>query len=114
LPISAELDSIEQIVVPAWRSAVMVEYPVRSGRAAVVKIEDEKHEPIPAGAVVQIGGKGEEFYVGRRGEAFVTGLETRNELQVHWKGGSCAFTLELPAANDDIPRLGPVTCRSRP
>jgi outer membrane usher protein len=114
LPISAELDSIEQIVVPSWRSAVMVEYPVRSGRAAVVKIQDEKHEPIPAGAVVQIGGKGEEFYVGRRGEAFVTGLETRNELQVHWRGGSCAFALELPAANDDIPRLGPVTCRSRP
>jgi outer membrane usher protein len=113
LPISAELDSIEQIVVPSWRSAVLVQYPVRSGRGALVKIVDDQGEPIPPGAVVQIQGRGEEFYVGRRGEAFVTGLEDNTELQVKWKEGGCAFNLQLPAANDEILRLGPVTCRSR-
>jgi outer membrane usher protein len=34
LPVSAEIDSIEQIAVPAWRSGVKVVFPVRSGRGA--------------------------------------------------------------------------------
>jgi outer membrane usher protein len=114
LPIGAELDSIEQIVVPSWRSAVKVEFPVRAGRAALVKIHDEAGEPVPAGAVVQVKGQKEEAYVGRRGEAFVTGLQDRNDLLVRWRGGSCGFSLALPAANDDVLRVGPVTCRRAP
>lgn len=112
LPISAELDSIERLVVPSWRSAVKVEFPVRSGRAALVKIHQENGEPVPAGAVVQLPGEKEEIFVGRRGEAFVTGLQAQNELHVRWREGSCSFSLALPpAANDDVLRLGPVTCR---
>jgi outer membrane usher protein len=114
LPIGAELDSIEQIVVPSWRSAVKVEFPVRAGRAALVKIHDEAGQPIPAGAVVQIKGQKEEAYVGRRGEAFVTGMQDQNELLVRWRGGSCGFRLALPAANEDVLRVGPVTCRRTP
>lgn len=114
LPISAELDSIEQIVVPSWRSAVKVDFPVRSGRAALVKIHDEKGEPVPAGAVVTVQGQAEEFYVGRRGEAFVTGLPDASTLRVRSRAGECTFPLQLPAANDEVLRLGPVTCRSRP
>ena len=111
LPLGAELDSIEQIVVPSWRSAVKVEFPVRAGRAALVKIHDEAGEPVPAGAVVQAKGQKEEAYVGRRGEAFVTGMQDNNELLVRWRGGSCGFQLALPAANEDVLRVGPVTCR---
>jgi outer membrane usher protein len=111
LPISAELDSIEQLVVPSWRSAVEVEFPVRTGRAALVKIHQENGEPVPAGAAVQVQGDKEPVYVGRRGEAFVTGLQPSNELVVRWREGSCGFQLTLPAANDEVLRLGPVTCR---
>lgn len=111
LPISAELDSIEQTVVPSWRSAVKVDFPVRSGRAALVKIHQENGEPVPAGALVRIKGEKDEAFVGRRGEAFITGLQPANELQVRWREGACALRLELPSANDEVLRLGPVTCR---
>lgn len=111
LPISAEVDSIEQLVVPSWRSAVKVDFPVRSGRAALVKIHQEDGEPVPAGAVVSVQGQPGEVFVGRRGEAFVTGLQPRNELAARWPGGRCGFALALPAANDEVLRLGPVTCR---
>ncbi|MGH6641014.1 MAG: fimbria/pilus outer membrane usher protein, partial [Polaromonas sp.] len=37
LPISAELDSIEQEAVPALRSAVKISFPVRSGRGALIR-----------------------------------------------------------------------------
>lgn len=111
LPISAEVDSLEQIVVPSWRSAVKVDFPVRSGRAALVKIHQENGDPVPAGAVVRIQGQKDEVYVGRRGEAFVTGLQPANELKVSWRGGDCGLRLVLPAANDEVLRLGPLTCR---
>jgi len=114
LPVAAELDSIEQIVVPSWRSAVKVEFPVRTGRAALVKIQDEKGEPVAVGSVVQIRGEKEEFYVGRRGEAFVTGLQPENQLQVRMRDGDCSFRLALPAANEEVLRLGPLTCRRSP
>lgn len=111
LPISAEIDSIERIVVPSWRSAVKVEFPVRSGRAALVKIHDEAGEPIPPGSTVQIRGEKEEFFVGRRGEAFVTGLQDRAVLVVRQRGAQCNLAITLPAANDEVVRIGPVTCR---
>jgi outer membrane usher protein len=111
LPISADLDSIEQTVVPSWRSAVKVDFPVRSGRAALVKIHQENGEPVPAGGTVRIRSEKEEAFVGRRGEAFVTGLQPSNQLEARWQTGSCSFELNLPAANDEVLRLGPVTCR---
>jgi outer membrane usher protein len=94
---------------------VKVDFPVRAGRAAVVKIHQEDGEPVPAGAVLRVRGQQEEVFVGRRGEAFVPGLEAANEVEVRWRGVACAFTLAVPpAANDEILRLGPVTCRRKP
>ena len=112
LPISAEIDSIEQMAVPAYRSAVKVVFPVRTGRGALIKINLADGEPAPAGALVYLDGDKQEFYVARRGEAFVTGLQTTNKLQLKWKDQSCQLEVTLPAATDDnIARLGPVICQ---
>ena len=112
LPMSAEIDSIERGAVPSWRSAVKVTFPVRSGRGALVKIVLDDSEPAPAGATVSMEGDKQEFYVARRGEAFVTGLQTVNRLVLTWKNQQCQFELTLPAATkDDIPRLGPMLCK---
>lgn len=112
MPMSAEIDSIERSAVPSWRSAVKVKFPVRSGRGALLKIVLEDSEPAPAGATVSMEGDKQEFYVARRGEAFVTGLQTVNKLVLTWKNQQCQFELSLPAATkDDIPRLGPLLCK---
>ncbi len=112
LPLSAELDSIEQVAVPAWRSGVKVVFPVRSGRGALVRIVFDDAEPAPAGAVVQIEGEKEEFYVARRGEAFITGLQTSNRVLLKWNEQQCRFTVLLPPESaDEIARLGPLTCK---
>ncbi len=111
LPVSAEIDSIEQIAVPAWRSAVKVIFPVRSGRGALLKIVLDDGEVAPAGAIVQIEGDKQEFYVARRGEAFVTGLQPANRLLLNWQGRQCRFAVTLPPATpDDVPRVGPLLC----
>jgi outer membrane usher protein len=111
LPISAELDSIEQETVPALRGAVKITFPVRSGRGALIRIVLDSGEPAPAGAEIELIGDKKEFFVARRGEAFVTGLQPKNSLRLKWNGASCTFDVELPPGNlEDITRVGPVSC----
>jgi outer membrane usher protein len=111
LPISAELDSIEQTAVPTARSGVKVRFPVRSGRGALIKITFADGAPAPAGAVVAIRGDDKEFYVARRGEAFVTGLLPDSVVSLKWNNQSCELKFALPPGTvDDIARVGPVVC----
>jgi outer membrane usher protein len=108
---SAEVDSIEADAVPAWRSVARVQFPVRGGRGALIKIEFDDGEPAPAGATVRLPGEDREFYVARRGEAYVTGLQASNELELRWRDHSCRFGVELPSGDaDNIARVGPVRC----
>ncbi len=112
LPFGAEIDAIEHSVVPAWRSAVKVKFPVRSGRAALLKIVLDDEQPAPAGAIVSVEGSSQEFYVARRGEAYVTGLQTSSRLLLRWQDRQCSFELKLPPENKDaIVRLGPLLCQ---
>jgi len=111
LPISAELDTIELVAVPPARSGVKVSFPVRSGRGALIKIVLEDGQPAPAGAEIELAGDTKDFYVARRGEAFITGLQTKNTLRLKWNGQSCTFEVELPEGkSDDIARVGPLVC----
>lgn len=112
LPLNAEIDSIEETVVPAWRSAVRVTFPVRSGRGALIKFVFDDQQPAPPGATVKIVGDKQEFYVARRGESFVTGLQTKNQVELTWNGQKCPVTVDLPiATTDEYPRLGPLVCK---
>ena len=97
--------------MPALRSAVKITFPVRSGRGALIRIELDDGEPAPAGAEVELVGDKKEFFVARRGEAFVTGLQASNRLRLKWNGASCIFEVNLPPGNlEDITRVGPVRC----
>jgi outer membrane usher protein len=112
LPLNAEIDSIEQAVVPGWRSAVKVVFPVRSGRGALVRIVFDDGQPAPPGALVNIVGEKESFYVARRGEAFVTGLKQKTAVELKYGGQSCSFEINLPPPKDDeYPRVGPLQCK---
>lgn len=111
LPVSAELDSIAQIAIPARRSVVKVVFPVRSGRAALLKIKLDDGGVVPAGAVVTIEDEDRDFYVAHRGEAFVTGLQDSNQLKLLWKKQDCLLTVNLPPKNlAEIARVGPLIC----
>lgn len=115
LPISAELNNIEVSVNPPWRGVVKADFPVRAGRAALLRIVFDDGQPAPAAAVVAIDHDKEQFYVARRGEAYVTGLETSNQLTLTWKEQSCRLVVVLPATNrDTIPRLEPIVCKGVP
>ncbi len=112
LPINAELDNLELIVVPAARSGVKVTFPVRSGQAALIKIVMQDQQVAPAGAEIELVGDTKEFFVARRGEAFITGLQTHNTLRLKYNDDVCTVQVDMPAAKpDEIVRLGPLVCK---
>lgn len=87
-------------------------FPVRSGRGALLRIVFDDNQPAPAGATVRIEGDKEEFYVARRGEAFVTGLKPVNRVRLRHNQQECAFDVTLPAGDkDEIARIGPLACK---
>jgi outer membrane usher protein len=111
LPIGAELDSVEMSAVPAARSVVKLRFPVRSGRAALIRVRLDDGEPAPPGAEVGIVGDPQVFYMARRGEVFVTGLAPTATLLLRWRDQSCTMALTLPPDDgNDITRVGPLTC----
>ena len=66
---------------------------------------------MPAGAAVELVGDGKEFFVARRGEVFLTGLKHKNTVILKWEAHTCRATIDLPPVPDDqIIRLGPITC----
>ena len=86
---------------------------MRSGRGALIRIVLENGQPAPAGAQIVLVGDKQEFFVARRGEAFVTGLNPDNRLKLSWKGGACDVEVALPPGKpDDIARVGPLTCKA--
>jgi len=111
LPVTAEIDAIEMNAVPAWRSAVRLKFPVRSGRAALLRIVLDDGEPAPAGAEIEIQGDAQVFYVARRGEAYLTGLQPDNRLRLRYGNNGCDIRVALPEGKaDEIVRLGPLKC----
>lgn len=115
LPIGAELDSIEQVVIPPWHSGVKVTFPVRSGRSALLKIVLDDGAPAPIGAQVQLLGSNHSFIIGRRGEVFITGMQDTDNIRIDWNGAACVLAIPLPPKNDaEIVRAGPFHCQGVP
>lgn len=110
LPLSAEIESIEQDVVPPWRSVAAVDFKVRGGMAALLAIVLDDGQPAPPGATVRIEGDAQEFLVARRGEAYVTGLKASNRLRLHWRDRQCVLDVQLPPGSPEISRVGPLRC----
>jgi len=112
LPITAEIDSIEQTTVPASRSVTRVTFKVRGGRGALIRVVLDDGQPAPVGSFMRLQGEEREFLLSRRGEAYVTGLKEANSLVLTWKGKTCPITVTLPAGGvDEIARVGPISCQ---
>lgn len=111
LPFDAEMTVQEQEVIPAYRSGIWINFPVRRSYAATMTILLDNGQPLPAGAEVYKQDSTEAFPVGFRGELYITGLSAKNSLTAEWKGQKCTFEVEFAMVDDSLPDLGSYLCK---
>ena len=114
IPLDAQIDTLQLEAVPYFRSGLLLKFPVKRSRGALLSVVLENGEPLPAGAQVEIIDENilenELFPTGMGGEVYLTGLEAENQLRVIWKEQSCEFTLAFPETTDPLPHLGTYIC----
>ena len=113
LPLDVQIDALRAEPVPAWRSGVMVDFPLRSVSAATMNLMLANGQPVPAGAELRIegGDPADSLPVGHQGLAYVTGMKAFNRLWVSWPGGRCMVEIPYAPEKGSIPYLGEFVCR---
>jgi outer membrane usher protein len=112
IPLDAEFDVLQHDAVPYARSGVVVDFAVKPSRGALVRIVEPDGTAVPAGAQVRIDGQETASPVALDGDAYLTGLSSRNRARVTWTDRACAFEFEFPQTAEPQPRLGPFVCRT--
>jgi len=118
LPLDAQIDAVQLDAVPYFRSGLLLKFPVKRSRGALLTVVLESGQPLPSGALAQIVGErvgdkvgeNEEFPAGLRGELYLTGLAASNRLRITWRGQSCEFALPFPESTEPLPHLGTYIC----
>ena len=113
VPLEYRVTSHEMTAVPRGRGGVFVEFAMLRERPALLLLELEDGQPLPAGAVVTVQASGETTLVGLRGEVFLENLPEQGDIEVTLKGRRCRIPVNRAATSDPQPRLGPYTCALR-
>ncbi len=111
LGMDIEIDTLLMRPVPAWRSGVLIEFPVRRVMAATLTVRDEEGIVLPAGSTVSVEGQSVSYPLGRNGLLYLTGLQTENSVTVEGHGNRCNFHFSYQPVTGSVPDLGEFTCR---
>ena len=114
LPLSAEVGALRLEATPWYKSGVLVRFPVRDSRGALVRVVDAEGRPLPPGSVAILGDPPRRFPVGAGGEAWLTGLAAANRVTFETPRGRCTIDVRFEPGDDPLPVLGPFTCRLAP
>ena len=116
VPLDAQIDTLRVHPVPAWRSGVLIDFPVRPAAGATLDLKQENGMPVPAGTLVTLleatNDGGQPFVVGHEGLLYLSGLKADNRIRATWRGGQCDADVSYLPEKGSIPHLGPVTCRA--
>jgi outer membrane usher protein len=111
LPPDISVGQTSILVRPPDRSGVIVDFHIKKVRAALVKLTDGRGQPIPLGSVAKVEGA-EDQPVGYDGEAYVTGLQPTNKMEVVLpQGTTCVVQFDYKPEIGDIPIIGPIVCK---
>lgn len=111
LPVDMEILWTERRIAPQAGSGVLVHFPVRRYRAALVTLVDAAGKPLRAGTTVRHVQSGVMTLVGYDGEVFVDALGPSNTLESRDAGQRCRVSFDWAASVEGrIARVGPLTC----
>jgi outer membrane usher protein len=113
LPLDVDLNETKREPVAYAKSSVLVDFSIVRLKHVLITILKADGTFVPAGAKVVVKGQEEVFYVGRRGEVYISNLEDISHLTITWKENSCEFNVEYKSAevsDSDEKRIGPLKC----
>jgi outer membrane usher protein len=114
IPQDTTLHDAEREVRPQDRSGVVVRFPVKISRGALLRLVDGAGTPVPVGSAATLRSTGEAVPVGYDGETYVEGLAPHNEVVVELANGKrCSVIFPYQPVPGEIPAIGPLTCQEQ-
>ncbi|NCV44144.1 MAG: fimbrial biogenesis outer membrane usher protein [Actinobacteria bacterium] len=110
IPLEANTEILEMNPVAYARSGLLVKFPIKISKNALVRINLPNDNPIPAGATVTIDSSKENYIAGRNGEVYLTNLNQTNKLIITWLENKCELNLEVDMQQQQEQIIGPVKC----
>jgi outer membrane usher protein len=112
VPPDSTIDVITREVRPQDRSGVVVRFPVKVSRGALLQLVDEAGVPLPVSSTATLQATGTTVPVGYDGNAYVQDLSAHNEVVVELADGRrCSVTFDYGPVPGRIPTIGPLSCR---
>lgn len=111
LPLDAHIAGTSEVVVPAEKAGVRLDFGVRAhDDAAVVILQDGEGKPLRPGSRIRLEGGSEPFVVGYDGRAFLRQLKTSNSVIVESGAGECLANFDFSPRPGEQVVIGPVLC----
>lgn len=110
LPVDADVSTTQDVIAPADRAGVRVDFRVRTNvGAAVLVLSGPDGQPLEVGSHGTINGK-QDFVIGYDGRAYVKGLAQKNTVVAESAKGACQASFGYtPKASQQV--VIPVVCR---
>jgi outer membrane usher protein len=112
LPVTADVETVKNVVAPRFRSGVTVDFPVDDSRPVLLSIHRPDGSPVPSGATVSLRDGAQTFLVGFDGEVMLRAVKFGELVSVEHADGSCAFAIDREIPNTPVARLGQFICEA--
>ena len=114
VPLDHNVSDVSQVVVPARRAGVLVQFDMTPIRGTLLILHDEQGEPLPLGSRVRWTGDNGGVPVGYDGQAYVEALADNTRLRVaRPEGPECSVMIRRTDTRSDRV-AGPLICRGGP
>ena len=114
IPADVTINDASRQVRPQDRSGVVVRFPIKFSRGALLRLVDEAGVPIPLGSTATLRSNGASVPVGYDGQAYLEDLSLRNVVEVERPDGRrCNVAFDYVSVPASIPTIGPLRCAER-
>lgn len=112
VPADVRIETPIKEMRPQDRSGIIVRFPVKVSRAALLHLVDEDGKDLPVGSVAALKSTGAVVPVGYDGSAYLEDLNSHNDLEIERTDGRrCSVSFEFKEVAGDIPAIGPLRCK---
>ena len=111
LPADTHIERVDDEVVPADRSGVLVNFRIEPVQAASVVLHDAQGNVLALGSTVELNDTAATpAMVGYDGAVYLEGLKPHNTLLVHATAGDCRVRFDYRYQAGNVPLVGPLVC----